>query len=545
MYKILILCLSACLFLSCKQDMKQAKPTAQAGEVEAQNMAALPQSPDKAYGRLFHDVQMARIFPDSKTFVDCVPNKPVEQIMAAYGSLKDKSPEKLKAFVLEHFTVPTAATDGFRSDVSKPLTDHINALWPVLTRQADAQAAGTLIALPKPYVVPGGRFREIYYWDSYFTILGLQAAGQTDLVRSMCDNFKHLITTVGHVPNGNRSYYLSRSQPPFFSLMVRLQQVHAPSSSEANQVLLDYLPALEQEYAFWMRGSEALVEDFSATDRVVKWPGGVYMNRYWDNVPNPRPESYREDMETIKASGRDSVTMCRHLKAGAESGWDYSSRWGAGSTLTELNTTSIVPIDLNCLMWHLEQILSDAYVVKGDAAKAYLLGQRAYNRRIAINDYFYNKEEGFFMDFDLDNKNLTGVLSLAGMFPLFFDLQRETENQRIASVIEKKFLKPGGVVTTLSHTGQQWDAPNGWAPLQYITIVGLRNADAHKLANEIKKRWLAVNEKVYQRTGKMMEKYNVENISLESGGGEYPVQDGFGWTNGVYLALKLEKGQTR
>jgi alpha,alpha-trehalase len=97
------------------------------------------------------------------------------------------------------------------------------------------------------------------------------------------------------------------------------------------------------------------------------------------------------------------------------------------------------------------------------------------------------------------------------------------------------------VVTTLSHTGQQWDAPNGWAPLQYVTIVGLRNAKAQKLAEEVKKRWLAVNENVYQRTGKMMEKYNVENITLDSGGGEYPVQDGFGWTNGVYLALKSEK----
>jgi alpha,alpha-trehalase len=145
------------------------------------------------------------------------------------------------------------------------------------------------------------------------------------------------------------------------------------------------------------------------------------------------------------------------------------------------------------------------------------------------------------MDFDFENKNLTGVLSLAGMYPLFFDMQRETENERIAKVIEQKFLKPGGVVTTLGNTGQQWDAPNGWAPLQYITIVGLRNANAPKLANEVKKRWLAVNENVYKRTGKMMEKYNVENINLESGGGEYPVQDGFGWSNGVYQALKSEK----
>ena len=535
---ITVLCAAAC-----KNDKPNASVT-QAADIDQKTALPLdlPQSPDKTYGVLFHDVQMARVYPDGKTFVDCTPKQGPETIVSDYQKSSHGANFDLKAFVDAHFNAPANPTSGYKSDPTMSVTEHINALWPLLTRSADAATnTGTLIPLPNNYVVPGGRFREVYYWDSYFTMLGLHVAGKDELIHDMCDNFKHLVETVGHIPNGNRSYYLSRSQPPFFSLMVRLMQEHAKSGAEANQVLIEYLPALEKEYAFWMRGSESLVEDFTATDRVVRFPGGVIMNRYWDNVPSPRPESYREDMESIRLAGRDSIEMCRHLKAGAESGWDYSSRWGAAKTLKDINTTNIVPVDLNSLMWHFEQILSDAYVVAGNAAKASEFGNRAYKRRIAINEYMYNKDANFYMDFDLGNKNLTGVLSLAGMYPLFFDLQPETENKVIAQVVEQKFLKPGGVVTTESHTGQQWDAPNGWAPLQYITIVGLRKADAFDLADKIKLRWLTLNEQVFKNTGKMLEKYNVENIHLESGGGEYPVQDGFGWTNGVYLALKSEK----
>jgi alpha,alpha-trehalase len=528
---------------ACKNEKKVISPSANATSPSSPAQSVdLPLSPDQAFPGLFQQVQMERIFPDGKTFVDCTPNKPAAQILEAYSKLENKSGEKLKSFVLEHFTVPLAATDGFKSDQTKPVIEHINRLWPVLTRQADAGAAtGTLIPLPKSYIVPGGRFREVYYWDSYFTLLGLQAAGQHDLVKNICDNFAHLIQTVGHIPNGNRSYYLSRSQPPFFSLMIRLQMQSAQSPEAAEAILLEYLPALEKEYQFWMRGQETLKEDFTATERVVQFPGGAKLNRYWDNVPNARPESYREDMESIRLSGRDSVTMCRHLKAGAESGWDYSSRWGADKTLKDLRTTEIAPVDLNSLMWHLEQILTEAYMAKRDTPNAELHARAARARRDLLNKYFYNAEKGFYMDFNFAQKNQTGIMSLAGMFPAYFGIQQTAENQRIAKALEANFLRPGGVVTTTNHTGQQWDAPNGWAPLQYVTIIGLRNVGAFPLANDIKARWMKVNEDVFKRTGKMLEKYNVEDITLESGGGEYPVQDGFGWSNGVYQALKLEK----
>jgi len=120
---------------------------------------------------------------------------------------------------------------------------------------------------------------------------------------------------------------------------------------------------------------------------------------------------------------------------------------------------------------------------------------------------------------------------------MYFKIASPEQAKAVASIIEKNFLQSGGVTTTLETTGQQWDAPNGWAPLQWITIQGLENYGMHDLAKETATRWIALNKKVYQRTGKLMEKYNVYDTALDAGGGEYPSQDGFGWTNGVLLKL--------
>lgn len=144
------------------------------------------------------------------------------------------------------------------------------------------------------------------------------------------------------------------------------------------------------------------------------------------------------------------------------------------------------------------------------------------------------------MDYNFRKKALTGQFSLAGMYPLFFNMATPEQAESSAKVIRENFLKPGGVTTTLYHTGEQWDAPNGWAPLQYITVKALENYDENELATTIRDRWVKLNEDVYSRTYKMTEKYNVEDLTKESGGGEYPTQDGFGWSNGVYQKLSSE-----
>src|SRR5436853_4969289 len=246
-------------------------------------------------GSLFQAVQLSGIFPDSKTFVDARPLFPPSLIAARYDSARNVAGFDLRAFVERQFQLPQPVGAGLAPGVSRSRTmeDHIRAPWPVLTRPPDtADTRSSLIPLPHPYVVPGGRFREVYYWDSYFTMLGLIESGRTDLVKSMLDNFAHLIVTVGHIPNGNRTYYLSRSQPPFFAAMVGL---YARATDTAHAV--QYLQALEAEHAFWMNGAERLAPGAGqAYRRVVRLrEGGPLLNRYWDDLPQPRPEAYRPD----------------------------------------------------------------------------------------------------------------------------------------------------------------------------------------------------------------------------------------------------------
>ena len=500
--------------------------------------------PEELYGDLFYDVQSNNeIFPDSKTFVDAVPKVSPQEIRNNYELLEDKSSQRLSNFIGIHFIVPQD-TNTYQTD-SSSINRHINKLWDVLKRPADVPVSGTLLPLPNPYIVPGGRFREIYYWDSYFTMLGLQEDGEIETIKNMVDNFSFLIDTYGFIPNGNRSYYLSRSQPPFYSLMVGIL-----SEIEGEQVLIKYLPYLQKEYDFWMKGEELISSENSTHDRVVLLPDGEILNRYWDAKDTPRPESYREDVETANEALRESPKrtkeeVYRNLRAAAESGWDFSSRWlnkeeDSTFRLSTIHTTEILPVDLNSLLYNLELTLSKAYLLDGKNELSETFKNKSENRRKAILKYFWDDKEQYFFDYNIKKERSTGILSLAGVYPLFFNVASKSQALGVYQKIEQVFLKPGGVVTTPFNTGQQWDAPNGWAPLQWMTISALRNYEFKALADLIKERWLHLNEDVYKGTYKMLEKYNVEDLSKESGGGEYPTQDGFGWTNGVYQKLSGE-----
>jgi alpha,alpha-trehalase len=178
-------------------------------------------------------------------------------------------------------------------------------------------------------------------------------SGRADLARDMVRDFAYLIDSYGHIPNGARTYYLSRSQPPFFFAMVGLLAADDPAASYA-----EYLPQLRREHAFWMRGSERLRAG-TAGRRVVAMDDGSLLNRYWDDRDTPRDESFREDTDLARASGREPHQLFRDIRAAAESGWDFGSRWFAdGRTLASLDTTEIVPVDLNSLMFGLEQAIA-------------------------------------------------------------------------------------------------------------------------------------------------------------------------------------------
>lgn len=497
--------------------------------------------PAELFGRFFADVQLKAVFPDSKTFADCTPKAPVETILNAYELARRQPGFDLKAFVLQYFTPPVTPASGYVSKAGQSAQEHINDLWPVLTRPAEkaGQPIGSRIPLPNPYVVPGGRFSEIYYWDSYFTMLGLQKSDKVVLIRNMVDNFAYLIKTFGFIPNGSRTYYLGRSQPPFFSFMVNLL-----TESTGRRTMLSYLPQLQQEYDFWMDGQEKLTAQNPTFRRVVRLPDGTILNRYYDDRTTPRPESYKEDAllaQKVAKTPAEAERLYRNLRAGAESGWDYSSRWFRdGKTLATIHTTDFVPVDLNCLLTNLERTLAEGYRLKGDTKRADQYLTRSRLRTEAVQKYCFDSSRGFFFDYDFVAKKQAAVYSLAGAVPLFVRMATAQQSVSVARTLEKKFLKNGGLTTTTVNTGQQWDAPNGWAPLQWMTIRGLRNYRQAKLADIAEQRWVAENLRVYNATGKMVEKYDVTNTAAAKGG-EYPNQDGFGWTNGVLLRLLTEK----
>lgn len=488
---------------------------------------------DEDFGELFEAVQMQPVFEDSKTFPDCIPLMSVADIIARYQASKNNVEFDLREFVLKHFELPENKAEAYQSDPSRPIQEHIEALWEVLQREPDTQQ-GSLIPLPNAYIVPGGRFREVYYWDSYFTMLGLQVSGEVEIMQNMMDNFAYLIDEIGFIPNGNRTYYTSRSQPPFFTSMVKLLAETKADST----ILLKYLPFIEKEYTFWMDGKDQLSPENTAHRRVVRLPDGEILNRYWDDKNEPRTESYKEDVHTAESSEYPPEEVYRHLRAAAESGWDFSSRWFKdGETLSTIHTTEIIPVDLNALLYDVEHTLAQVYAMNGNAAKAMQYEQAAQARKEAVIKYCWDQEINFFTDYDFVAKSRKESYSLAGMYPLCFGMATPGQSRSAARFVEEKFLKSGGVLTTLTNTGQQWDAPNGWPPLQWITIKGLRDYGLEALARKIQNLWVSNINRVYQNTGKMVEKYNVADITLEAGGGEYPNQDGFGWTNGVFLKL--------
>jgi alpha,alpha-trehalase len=500
------------------------------GVAAAREIAPLP--PSQLYGALFQRVQTEKIFADSKTFADAVAKSEPAEIVRRYEAEHDHEGFSLKQFVGENFVIPDSSANAFKTAPREEIHAHIDRLWDVLSRTPQySRGASSQLQLSNRYVVPGGRFREMYYWDSYFTMVGLQASGRDDLVADMVENFSGLIDRYGHIPNGTRSYYLSRSQPPFFAAMVELQ-----AEREGARALTRRLPQLEHEYLFWMDGAESLAPG-AAHRRVVRLADGSLLNRNWDDLAVPRDEAYREDLEVARTSGRPAADVYRDLRAAAESGWDFSSRWLAdGKAMGSIRTTDIAPVDLNSLLYKLELVIARGCkeAKRPDCEKKMLTNARA--RRATMLRLMWDGKLNAFVDYDWRNQRGMDRLTAATVYPLFAGIASEQQVHSMAATIRATLLMPNGLATTTVDSGQQWDDPNGWAPLQWMAIDGLRSHGEGDLAADIAQRWVAENARVYCATGKLVEKYNVREAG-EGAGGEYPVQDGFAWTNAVLIKL--------
>jgi alpha,alpha-trehalase len=494
-----------------------------------------PVPPSVTYGRFYADVELASIFSDSKTFPDMIPASAPKAILHDYDAGKTSSGFELGTFVGRQFAGPVPpGPDVGPAQRGEKLRDYVEDLWPVLRQSTTVVPPfSSLLPLPYPYVVPGGRFREVYYWDSYFTMLALEEDGRHELALGMLKDFAYEIDQYGHIPNGNRSYYLSRSQPPFFALMVELIARH-----DGDAVYHVYLPEMRAEYDYWMQDEDRVLPG-RAMRHVVRLLDGTVLNRYWDDRDTPRDESYEQDVHTASGASRPATEVWRNLRAAAESGWDFSSRWLAdGKNLSTTRTTSLLPPDLNSLLAHVEETLSKAYAQENDAVYAETYRRRAKIRVAAIRRLMWDAEDGVFTDYLWAEDKTTCSVTAATLFPLFLGLASADQAGMVARTVSNHLLRPGGLATTLVESGQQWDAPNGWAPLQWVAVVGLRNYGYDAIAEQIARRWVSENIAGYQHEAKLVEKYNVEtNRGEAGGGGEYATQIGFGWTNSVLLAL--------
>ena len=553
---------------------------------------------------------MSNIFNDSKTFVDMPMRVDPEVISTAFNEYNGTTNQNLLDFVNQYFA--PAGSDIYSAtpvdwQASPPILDKIpaehvyhdwaqdlNDLWKVLGRRLNESVAKhaerhSFYPIPYPTIVPGGRFRESYYWDSYFIIQGLLVCDMHISALNIIRNLLNAVSMFGFVPNGGRVYYLDRSQPPLLSSMVMslveyIESIPGLSADIDNEgtTLTAFLqmayPLLKQEHTWWMSVD---------TGHVVQIPfNGSYvlLNRYHSADNSPRPESYEEDYTAASAmsSSKSKDLFYTNIRAGAESGWDFSSRWFPESVnisavqlpstntllnITNIGTSEIVPPDLNAIMYTMEMdlaVLSEMPSVNiNNRSETLMWVNKATARRVAIRNVLFDESHHRWSDYNITSGNLQDTAAtVASYIPLWAvnimgDCISEPDNVAlgynstaiIESLQRSQLLQNGGVLTTTEFTGQQWDYPNAWPPLVLFLQQGLIRVSesictsstsqdmASLLASTISNEWLQTNYVGYANSSFMFEKYDAMLIGGGGGGGEYTPQVGFGWTNGVALLL--------
>lgn len=523
-------------------------------------------------GSLLDAVQNSGIFNDSKTFVDMPLKQDPEIILEAFSQLATPlEPSVLRSFVAQYFGEPGEELHAWtppdfvkRPPLLESIADEelrnwsldLNELWKVLGRIQDADVykhPERHSALKRRFgmIVPGGRFRETYYWDSYWIVRGLLASSMVETARGVVENLLDDVRNFGFVPNGGRIYYLDRSQPPFLTEMALA--IHATSPNMT--WLASVVPVLEKEYNFWM-------DPLQGHYIPISYHGDVKLNRYSSSEESPRPESYAEDLatgiEAEKTLRRRRQEVWKGLRAGAESGWDFSSRWmdaasGGAANLTTVDASAVVPVDLNCVLYRIELGLSQIHSELMNASGSVFYKAAALQRKQYMDIILWNRTSNSYRDFLLVTGRHSAIVSLsdysaplwAGLMGPEQDAARDVAvSSTLVSLQKAGLLHSGGGSTTTLMSGQQWDAPNAWAPLQLMLVEGLdalATVEAKHIADKLASNWLHSGLVAWKKTRVMYEKYNAFKPGYTGGGGEYHPQIGFGWTNGVALVLLLRE----
>ncbi|KAM6988666.1 trehalase isoform 1-T2 [Tautogolabrus adspersus] len=519
-------------------------------------------------GPILHQVQEAKLFDDDKYFVDMKLRETPDVVLSAFQNLSQESPNipaaKLQEFLRTYFEKPGTEFEswtpsdwhdnpkflgGIADQQLRTWAEEIHQLWKSLGRKIHSSVKDhpelySQIYTPHSVVVPGGRFRELYYWDSYWVINGLLLSEMTHTAYGMIQNFLYLVNRYGFVPNGGRIYYERRSQPPFLTLMVESYY----QATKDKEFLRAALPTLEREYQFWMQNRSVAVIVNGSEHK---------LNRYYVQVGLPRPESYTDDLELAQGlTDERKEQLWMDLKAGAESGWDFTSRWYTDSdghnngTMGSTRTSQIVPTDLNALLCLSEKTLASFHRILGDGDSAAQYEQAAARRLQAIESVLWDAERGAWFDFNLVTNSKHFEFYPSNLAPVWAQCYSQTEmGEKAVQYLKRSgaLQFPNGVPTSLRETGQQWDYPNAWPPLQHMLIEGfskMPSEEAKQLAFDLAQRWIKTNWLAYMKYDAMFEKYDVNGDGKPGGGGEYEVQLGFGWTNGVALQLLDQYGAT-
>ena len=457
-------------------------------------------------------------------------------------------------------------------------------------RPEELPAAG-LLYLPNPYVVPGGRFNEMYGWDSYFILLGLEADHHEALAKGMVDNFLFEIEHYGVVLNANRTYYLTRSQPPFLTSMIRAVYEN-PASFAAT-------PAGRTEARVWLEHAYTLAEkDHSTWTRPEHKAGVTGLARYFDYGTGPVPEMaddstyYSDVIRWLEAhpkaasggeagapylvkgvespneaeSARLRLTSCDvkvsvvcirafadgyrlskdfYLgdRAMRESGFDPGFRFGP----FDGSTHHYAPVCLNSLLYRYERDLEHIALLLGKGTEAARWGKRAQTLNAAIHRYLWKPQQGVFADYDFEKHKSSDYAYISSLYPLWAGVASREEAKKVVAKLNL-FERPGGLSMSNTDSGMQWDEPFGWAPTNWMGVAGLDAAGFRDDARRLAAKWDATVDQGFANDSTIREKYNVVsgNANVQVSAGYKTNVIGFGWTNAVYLKMKqvIAEGQS-
>jgi alpha,alpha-trehalase len=402
-----------------------------------------------------------------------------------------------------------------------------------------------LLYLPRPYVVPGGRFNEMYGWDSFFIQMGLLRDGDVELAKDMAENFLYEIRVYGKILNANRTYFLTRSQPPFLTEM--LLGVYRKTGD--HKWLADTVPAIDACYRYWTTAPHLTSE--------------TGLSRYLDSGEGPAPEVVasehdlkgKMDYDLIKRyyrthrvtdydvslfydRNKDELTPLFYKgdRSMRESGFDPSGRFGPFS----VDIVHYNPTCLNSLLYLMEVQTAEILDALDRAPEAGIWKQRAQERAERINRLMWDAEDGLYYDYDFVHSRVRKYPFLTAFYPLWAGIASREQAARLVRNLHL-FEQPGGLQTSTNRSGDQWDAPFGWAPLQWIAVQGLRRYGYTAEAGRVSREFLSVVAREYRKHGILVEKYDVvrggAKLARELRFGYHSNEAGFGWTNAVFTAL--------